>query len=185
MIVNLFDTRDVFRCNTRGFALARIEDDAVQFHNAIADHWVKKTALSPWLPIQLRDQRRANDGIAIGRRRRFAVKMRQSLHQICPAYNANDSIPAHDRYALDVPLFHEAHDIGERRTLADRRNVPRHNLLDLTSMGVDVFLCQATGVPTANSSANVLMVEATEEWPLGNAPNALDRPRNRAFLGQG
>lgn len=39
-------------------------------------------------------------------------------------------------------------------------------------------------VSAENSSAGILMMEATEEWPPGDAPFVQDRPRDRSILSQ-
>jgi hypothetical protein len=65
------------------------------------------------------------------------------MQQVCAANDSDELLVAHDGKTLDSVLFHQLHDVFERRVFGDDVWLRCHDIRDLAGMRVDIFVRQA------------------------------------------
>src|SRR5581483_611874 len=136
MVVHLFHALDIFRGDHRRLSRALLGDDATQVNDTVLDN-DGEAERAPVVLLHRSDNALA-DVIVVSRRIGDVTgEAGDSLQQVGPRHDADDLAVANDRQPLDVVLFHQVHDLGQRRVLRDGHRVPGHDLGHLAAMLMD------------------------------------------------
>jgi hypothetical protein len=97
--------------------------------------------------------------------------------QIGAADHTDQQITGENRHPLDAPAFHQLNDVIERRVPGHADKIAGHDLLDLTTVGSHILLCNPPGPHQEFEPARAVPLgaglAAAQEVTLGHDPDDL------------